>query len=350
MVHPKHIPKGQQPQVGLAWPPYEKSTLSLLKACLVEFVCTSTFVFVATGTVVFGCHADDATTKPADASGQVPEPTDCFLSNTRVLTIATSFGWTIATLVFISASFSGGHLNPAVTLSFLITKKVTALRALGYWISQLSGAVLGSSFVYAVDRTGWHAAKGATNRLLTGISPVSGWLMETLLTFLVVFTVLAATDSSRSKISTHLPILAPFAIGLAVFVSHLAAVAIDGCSVNPARSFGPAVVSGVWKDHWIFWAGPMSGAILASLLYEILLRPSGVLIDAQEPPSAHDGKVEDVEGAVSTDDSQTSDERPSNTGRGRKGANVSHDGVISSGGHRMPTFAGIQGNPRPLPL
>lgn len=334
------IPKGQHPQIGIAWPPWEKNTLSLLKACMVEFVCTSAFIFVATGTVVFGCHSPDSTSQAAGASGAVAAPEDCFLSNSRVLTIATSFGWSIATLVFISASFSGGHLNPAVTMAFLITKKVTIMRAIGYWISQLSGAILGSSFVYAVDRTGWHASKGAANRLLTGISPASAWLMEMLLTFMLVLTVMAATDSSRSKISTHLPILAPLAVGLAVFVGNLAAIAIDGCSINPARSFGPAVVAGQWANHWVFWVGPMSGAILAAIFYESLLRPSGVLTDQQEPPSAEDGAI---------------DLEPGNNPGTNSGGDVSlrrkvpHDGVLSvTGGHKLPTFAGIQGNPRPL--
>ena len=82
------------------------------------------------------------------------------------------------------------------------------------------------------DRAAFSAAKGGANRLLTGIPTSSGWLMEALLTFLLVFVVFTATDQARAQSTAHLPILAPAGIGFAVFVCHLAAVALDGCSIN----------------------------------------------------------------------------------------------------------------------
>jgi MIP family channel proteins len=277
-----------------------------LKACGAEFFATTIFIFIATGTVVFGCHSADTSTQAASAAtGQVVQPEDCFLNNSRVLTIATSFGFAIFVAVYLSASFSGGHVNPAVTLAFLITKKVTLMRASAYWFCQLTGAILGSSFVYAVDRTGWHASTGGTNRLLPGISKASGWLMETLLTMTLVFVVFAATDTNRAKISTHLPVLAPLAIGMAVFICHLAAVAIDGCSINPARSFGPAVVSGVFTDQWIFWVGPFSGALVAALLYELFFRPSGPIKHADDEGEKHPHQDTDVEAGDMDDQKPT---------------------------------------------
>lgn len=82
------------------------------------------------------------------------------------------------------------------------------------------------------DHDGFHAAKGGANILLAGLPQGAGWLMESILTFLLVFVVFAATDQARAQSTAHLPILAPAGIGFAVFVCHLAAVALDGCSIN----------------------------------------------------------------------------------------------------------------------
>lgn len=92
-------------------------------------------------------------------------------------------------------------------------------------------------------------------------------------TFLLVMTVMAATDSVRSKTNAHIPIIAPLVIGLAVTVAHFVAIPVDNCSINPARSFGVSMVSGNWNDHIVFWAGPYLGATAAALVYEYLLAP-----------------------------------------------------------------------------
>ena len=92
-------------------------------------------------------------------------------------------------------------------------------------------------------------------------------------TFLLVMTVMAATDSVRSKTNQHIPIIAPLVIGLAVTVAHFVAIPVDNCSINPARSFGVSMVSGNWNDHIVFWAGPYLGATGAALVYEYLLAP-----------------------------------------------------------------------------
>ena len=88
------------------------------------------------------------------------------------------------------------------------------------------------TLVLQTFKTGFAAGKGASNRLLAGLPTSAGWLMEAILTFLLVFVVFTATDQARAQSTAHLPILAPAAIGLAVFICHLAAVPIDGCSIN----------------------------------------------------------------------------------------------------------------------
>jgi aquaporin PIP len=90
--------------------------------------------------------------------------------------------------------------------------------------------------------------------------------------------VFAATDALRAENKAHLPVLAPMAIGFTVFICHLVAIPIDGCSINPARSFAAAVVYGRWTDMWIFWVGPFSGATIAALTYELAFRPSRKVI------------------------------------------------------------------------
>lgn len=93
--------------------------------------------------------------------------------------------------------------------------------------------------------------------------------VEILLTALFVFVVFAATDQTRGATTPHIPALAPFAIGIAVFLAHIVAVPVDGCSINPARSFGTAVTSNTWQQHWIFWVGPLAGGAVVGILYEM---------------------------------------------------------------------------------
>ncbi len=97
--------------------------------------------------------------------------------------------------------------------------------------------------------------------------------MEFGCTFLLVMTVMAATDTERVKSNPHIPIIAPLVIGLAVTVAHFVAIPVDNCSINPARSFGVAAVSGNFNDHIVFWAGPYLGAVAAALVYTVLLAP-----------------------------------------------------------------------------
>jgi aquaporin PIP len=149
-----------------------------------------------------------------------------------------------------------------------LARRISLLRAIVYVICQLAGAIVGSALVRAVDPFGFRAALGAANRLNSWANVGTGLGAELILTAIFVFVVFAAVDHTRGANSAHLPVLAPFAIGIVVFLCHLVAVPIDGCSVNPARSFGAAVVSRTWTHHWIFWVGPIVGGAAAGLLYE----------------------------------------------------------------------------------
>ena len=160
----------------------------------------------------------------------------------------------------------------------LVTGKVSLLRAAVYIIVQLAGAILGSALTQALDPSGFIAALGAVNQRNTWVSIGEAFGGELLLTAIFVFVIFAATDNARAEDMVHLPVLAPFAIGIALFLAHIVMVPIDGCSVNPARSFGTAVTSGYWKDQWIFWVAPLLGGIISGLLYEHLGSKFGVIL------------------------------------------------------------------------
>jgi MIP family channel proteins len=261
------------PQLGLKWPLWEPLNGSFMKAVLAEFAAMTAFLLITIGHVTFSCHASNVGLGAPITGGEVADPTSCLLTDARLLSIATVFGLSIGALVYATASFSGGHLNPAVTLGFLIARKISLQRAFCYWIAQMLGAIFGSLFPWLIDRVAWHAAGGGANGIgVATIHESAIWGMETLLTAVLVFVVFCATDSKRSAVGPHLPVLAPFAIGFTVFICHLIAIPIDGCSINPARSFGPAVIGGLWAHQWIFWVGPMCGGVLGAVLYELIFR------------------------------------------------------------------------------
>eukprot|EP00879_Flechtneria_rotunda_P028764 GHRR01030984.1.p1 GENE.GHRR01030984.1~~GHRR01030984.1.p1 ORF type:complete len:309 (+),score=86.99 GHRR01030984.1:184-1110(+) len=246
---------------------------ALLSAGLAEFFCTAAFVFLATGSVTTGCHTADTAMASGAANATLAEvvPGACFLGSSNLLNIALAFGFAIFVLVYAAASFSGGHLNPAVTFAMLLAGRVSIIRAAVYIACQLVGAILGSALVLAVDPMGYQAALGAANKLNAWATTGNALGAEIILTAIFVFVVFAAVDQTRGARTAHLPVLAPLAIGIAVFLAHVVAIPIDGCSINPARSFGVAVVvnkSVVWHDQWIFWVGPLIGGGASGLLYE----------------------------------------------------------------------------------
>jgi hypothetical protein len=105
-------------------------------------------------------------------------------------------------------------------------------------------------------------------------------------TFLLVMTVMAATDGVRAKVTAHTNTVAPLIIGLAVTVAHFVAIPVDNCSINPARSFGVSAISGVWKNQEVFWFGPYLGATAAAIVYTYVLEPQ---IEDHPLPPASDG-------------------------------------------------------------
>ncbi len=216
----------------------------VLRGSLAEFFATGLFVFVGAGTVVASGIA---------SGGE--------LDAARLVAISLGHGLAVAALVFAVSHISGGHLNPAVTFAAVLAGEVHPLKGAAFIAAQLTGAVLAGLLLLYVAPDGMQGNLGS-HGLGAGVSVGMGFTVEFVLTFLLVFVVFAVAMDRRGPNA-----FAPLAIGLAVVIVHLAAVPLTGGSVNPARSLGPAVASGTWADHWIYWAAPLAAAALAALVY-----------------------------------------------------------------------------------
>jgi aquaporin PIP len=233
---------------------------SFYRAIIAEFVATLLFLYITIGTVIGNNHSDDLN----GSCGGV-----------GILGIAWAFGGMIFILVYCTAGISGGHINPAVTFGLFLARKVTLPRALLYIIAQCLGAICGAGLVKGWQTSFYENNGGGANSVANGYSIGTGLGAEIIGTFVLVYTVFSATDPKRNARDSHVPVLAPLPIGFAVFVVHLATIPITGTGINPARSFGAAVIynrTHVWDDQWIFWVGPFIGAAIAAAYHQYVLR------------------------------------------------------------------------------
>ncbi|KAF7546667.1 hypothetical protein G7Z17_g8263 [Cylindrodendrum hubeiense] len=175
-----------------------------------------------------------------------------------LLYIAASFGTALAANVWIFYRISGGMFNPAVTLGLVFVGAVKPLRGLAIVPTQLVAAIAAA----AVTDGLLPGPLGVANTLGGGASKTQGLFIEMFLTAQLVLTVyFLAVEKHRATF------LAPIGIGISVFIAHIAGTNWTGTSVNPARSFGPAVITGFVDYHWIYWLGPFMGSGLAFLVY-----------------------------------------------------------------------------------
>jgi aquaporin TIP len=215
-----------------------------LKSYLSEFIATLLFVFAGVGSAVaYNKLTGDAALDPAG-----------------LVAVAVGHAFALFVGVSIAANISGGHLNPAVTFGLAIGGNITVLTGLFYWVAQLLGAIVGSALLSFV--TGGLAIP--THSVASGMNAIQGVVFEIIITFALVYTVYAtAADPKKGSSGT----IAPIAIGFIVGANILAAGPFSGGSMNPARSFGPAVVAGDFSQNWIYWVGPLIGGGLAGLVY-----------------------------------------------------------------------------------
>ena len=205
----------------------------------VEMLATALFVFLGTGAAM--------------ASGG------------DITATALGHGLAIIVLVAATAKITGAHINPAVTITMWALGKDNLGKSLTYIIGQLVGAVVGAYLLYSIVGSvqGEHA-------LGAGITTGEGLLTEIIVTFALILTVLAVAVHPQGK-SWVTPSTAAVSIGLVVLVDHLVAIPLTGASMNPARTFGPALVAGNFADHWVYWAGPIVGGLVAAITYRYVM-------------------------------------------------------------------------------
>ena len=181
-----------------------------------------------------------------------------------VLGQALANGLAIGLMVTAVGHISGGHFNPAVTLSMLVTRRIEIAEAVRYWVAQLAGGVAAALILLAIyPDTGSLGSPAVGDPFSTGNALVA----EIVGTFFLVFVIYAVAVDKRGAFS----ILAGLPIGLTISIGVLAVGVVSGAAFNPSRWFGPALVSGTWDNFWIWIVGPAVGAVLAALVYDRLL-------------------------------------------------------------------------------
>jgi aquaporin TIP len=217
-----------------------------IKAAIAEFISTLIFVFAGEGSgMAFNKLTDNGSTTPAG-----------------LVAASLAHGFALFVAVSVGANISGGHVNPAVTFGAFVGGHISLVRGILYWVAQLLGSVVACLLLK-------FSTGGLTTSAFALSSGVSEWnavVFEIVMTFGLVYTVYAtAIDPKKGSLGT----IAPIAIGFIVGANILAGGAFDGASMNPAVSFGPAVVSWTWANHWVYWIGPLIGGGVAAFVYQV---------------------------------------------------------------------------------
>jgi MIP family channel proteins len=211
------------------------------KPLLAEVIGTFTLIFAGAGAII----ANEAT------HGGV-----------GLLGIALAHGLAIGVMVSAFGAISGGHFNPAVTVGFLVSGRMPGARAIAYVIAQLVGATLGGLALWAAyPQSPAAAVHLGTPSLAPGLSASAAILLEAVGRFFLVTVVFG------TAVHPAAPRIGGLAIGLTITMDILAFGALTGAAVNPARAFGPALMSGAWTNQAVYWIGPLIGGALAGALY-----------------------------------------------------------------------------------
>ena len=223
-----------------------------VQPCLAELIGTMIFVFIGTMSVY------------TFASSKANPP---FVGPAGIIPLA--HGFTIALLVGMFGPISGGHFNPAVSLGVCLAGHITPLLTGLYVISQLTGGILGAAITLGSfpDKDYYNMSGAHTLNTASGVTIGNGIVLEAGLTFVLVLCILLTACDTKTK-----SVLAPILIGFAIAVDISAGLNVTGGSMNPARSFGPAVINSAygnkyWKYHYVYWTGPVIGSGIAAGFY-----------------------------------------------------------------------------------
>ena len=221
---------------------------SLARRLLAEAFGTFGFVFIGAAVVV--------------VNGGFPN------SGIGLLGIALAHAVALSVMISATMAISGGHLNPAVTIGLWVTRRIGLGPAAAYIVTQLAAASVAALLVQ------WLLPAGVARSALLGVPVIASTVtlgqaigIELVLTFFLMSAVFG------TAVSPDAPRVAGFGIGLVLLFDILVGGPLTGAAMNPARAFGPALVSGQWLGHVVYWVGPIAGAILAALLWQYLLLP-----------------------------------------------------------------------------
>ena len=193
------------------------------------------------------------------------------VSGNDIVAVALANGLAIGIMVTNLGHISGAHFNPAITLSFLATRRISMRLAVVYWISQLAGAVAAAGTLRWLFH---HDPFRAAVPHAAGFGAGRGVVLELIMTFFLVWAVFATAVDPRGAFKA----IAGLAIGLTITIDVFVGGPVTGAAMNPARAFGPQVVANFWGEGWIYYVGPAAGALIAGLAYEYLyLRPRAAL-------------------------------------------------------------------------
>jgi aquaporin Z len=220
---------------------------SLFQRCLAEAFGTFALVFIGAGSVM-------STTFPNSGYG--------------LLGVAIAHGIVLAVMVTSTMAISGGHLNPAVTIGLLVTRRGNPVSAAAYIAAQLIGAVLAALLLKALYPAGVSKSLAlGTPTIASSITLTQAIGLELVFTFFLVSAVFGTC------VHPDAPKVGGFGIGLVLIFDIIMGGPLTGAAMNPARAFGPALVSGQWVGQIAYWIGPILGGILAGLMWQYLLLP-----------------------------------------------------------------------------
>ncbi|XP_055513079.1 aquaporin-5-like [Leucoraja erinacea] len=184
-----------------------------------------------------------------------------------VLQVALGFGLAVSAASLFTQGVGAGHLNPAVSLALLVSLRISPLRALLSALMQSLGSIAACALLQALTPLHVRGEMGLS-KPSAGVTQIQALVVEVIVTFQLVLCVFVISQKE-----SHFEGSAQVALGVSVTLGHLVAIRFTGCSMNPARSLGPAVITSNFSQHWIFWVGPLLGGVLAAIVYSSLLTP-----------------------------------------------------------------------------
>ncbi|TLD40104.1 MAG: Aquaporin Z [Candidatus Jettenia ecosi] len=223
--------------------------MDAFKKYIAEFLGTFTLVFIAAGAV-----CADYYLKKSGGQGL------------GILGISIAFGLATTSVIYAISYVSGAHINPAITIAHWVTRRINPDTAIKYILSQILGASLAGFVLKILFPEALYTVYLGTSTLGNEVSVLQGIIMESIISFLLVLTFCGTVLDKRAYSG-----FAGLAIGLVVLFGVLIGGPISGGVMNPARAFGPALASGQFTHHYVWWIGPITGSIIAAFLYDTIL-------------------------------------------------------------------------------